>query len=185
MTALALTGVNDITATVGDTVSVTLPEATGGTTPYVYSLTPTPPSGLTFTPVTRVLEGSPDTATAQATYTYTCTDADSTVVNQTYSITIEAAGVAVNNPQVATVDQAIARERSDPFAGAVTTFDEARKAHKGVLARITAAKQAVKDAESELQTAEDELTESSGNALVAAEALESLLAKYKGTLSGQ
>ncbi len=54
-----------------------LPEATGGTSPYSYTLAPAPPAGLSFDPGTRTLSGTPSVVTAQSTYTYKVTDASS------------------------------------------------------------------------------------------------------------
>ena len=51
----------DQTATVGDAFSLTLPEATEGTTPYDYTATGLPP-GLSFTESNRSISGTPTTA---------------------------------------------------------------------------------------------------------------------------
>ncbi|RZK18732.1 MAG: hypothetical protein EOO86_09400 [Pedobacter sp.] len=63
-----------------------IPSAIGGTTPYVYSATGLPP-GLTFTPGTRAITGTP---TLAGTYpvTVTATDADGKTVTTIYSITV-------------------------------------------------------------------------------------------------
>ncbi len=53
---------------------VTLPEAMGGTTPYMYSITPALPMGLTFNDTTRMLSGTPTTAAPAATFTYKAMD---------------------------------------------------------------------------------------------------------------
>ncbi len=60
----------------GTAVSVTLPTATDGNGTLSYAITETLPDGLTFTPATRVLDGTPTTGQAATTYTYTVTDAD-------------------------------------------------------------------------------------------------------------
>ena len=59
-------------------VPLTLPEATGGTAPYTYTLTPNLPAGLRFDARNRSLSGTPTKVTPQSTYTYTATDAAST-----------------------------------------------------------------------------------------------------------
>ena len=55
-----------------------LPPATGGNLPLIYSLGTTPalPQGLTFTPDTRTITGTPTAMMAQTTYTLTVTDSD-------------------------------------------------------------------------------------------------------------
>ncbi len=52
-----------------------LPEASGGTAPLTYSLSPALPAGLTFDAVTRTIAGTPR-ATAETVYTYAVTDAN-------------------------------------------------------------------------------------------------------------
>ncbi len=68
---------------------VTLPKATRGNGDLTYSLAPDPSAaGLTFDPVTRVLSGTPTTATSSTTYTYTVTDGDNVTDDLTFNITI-------------------------------------------------------------------------------------------------
>ena len=67
--------------TVGVTIiPLQLPSATGGNAPLIYSLDTTPalplPQGLTFTPDTRTITGTPTAVMAQTTYTLTVTDSD-------------------------------------------------------------------------------------------------------------
>ena len=52
-----------------------LPEASGGTAPLTYSLSPALPAGLAFDAATRTIAGTPQ-ATAETAYTYTVTDAN-------------------------------------------------------------------------------------------------------------
>ena len=52
-----------------------LPEASGGTAPLTYSLSPALPAGLTFDAVTRTIAGTPRAA-AETVYTYTVADAN-------------------------------------------------------------------------------------------------------------
>ena len=72
---------------------LTLPEATGGTGPYTYTLTPVP-AGLEFDAGTRILSGMPSTATDTATtHTYTVTDTATTLTAALmFTITVNAAG---------------------------------------------------------------------------------------------
>jgi len=57
-----------------------LPEASGGTAPLTYSLSPALPAGLAFDAVTRTIAGTPRTAAA-AVYTYAVTDANGATVS--------------------------------------------------------------------------------------------------------
>ncbi len=52
-----------------------LPEASGGTAPLTYTLSPALPAGLTFDAATRTIAGTPQTA-SETVYTYTVTDAN-------------------------------------------------------------------------------------------------------------
>ena len=80
------------TFTVGTAVNLTLPEVTGGTAPYSYTLTPQPPAGLYFDAATRILSGTPTTATPQNTYTYTATDAAAQTATLTFTMTVTDTG---------------------------------------------------------------------------------------------
>ncbi len=66
----------DQTYTVGDMVALTLPEASSGDNPLSYTLSPAPPSGLSF--ANRVISGIPNAVQASTNHTYTVTDADAT-----------------------------------------------------------------------------------------------------------
>ena len=54
---------------------IVLPEASGGTAPLTYSLSPALPAGLAFDAATRTIAGTPQAA-AETAYTYTVTDAN-------------------------------------------------------------------------------------------------------------
>ncbi len=81
------------------TPQVELPEATGGTAPLTYSLTPDLPLGLSFNEVTRVISGTPTIGISDTDYTYTVTDADGTTVEFTFIVQIRASfdNVTINN----------------------------------------------------------------------------------------
>jgi len=74
----------------GSSQNIALPEATGGNTPLVYSLTPALPSGLSFNVITRVISGTPDAVTPAKTYTYTVTDADGDTSELKFMVEVEA-----------------------------------------------------------------------------------------------
>ena len=71
--------------------SLTLPPASGGATPLIYTLTPTAsiPVGLTFDATARTLSGTPTEATAAVTLTYTVTDANAETITATFTLTVE------------------------------------------------------------------------------------------------
>ena len=79
--------------TVGTAVNLTLPTASGGAGTFTYSLTPTLPSGATFTASTRVLSGTPTGRFTSATFTYTATDTDSNTKTQTFTIVVTAPAI--------------------------------------------------------------------------------------------
>ena len=64
------------TFTLSTAVDLTLPPATGGNAPLIYTLTPALPPGLTLDPATGVLSGTPTTASVAVMYTYTAADSD-------------------------------------------------------------------------------------------------------------
>ena len=85
--------VDDQTFEVGTPVNVTLPSATGGTSPYTYILSPIP-AGLQFDTATQVLSGTPTTATPATSVTYTATDATGASASLTFTITVTDAAPA-------------------------------------------------------------------------------------------
>ena len=70
--------------------AITLPAATGGDPSYTYSLSPSPPTGLTFTASSRQLTGTPTTLTASQTHTYTVTDSATKTASLSFRIAVEA-----------------------------------------------------------------------------------------------
>ena len=83
-----VTAPNNQTYTMNTAITnLTLPEATGGTTPLTYTLTPLP-DGLTFTTGTRVLSGTPTTANTTV-LTYTATDDNGSTAMDTFTLIVE------------------------------------------------------------------------------------------------
>ena len=78
----------DQTFEVGSPVTLTLPVATGGTEPYIYTLSPIP-EGLDFEGETRKLVGTP-TSVGTTKVTYTATDAANASASLTFTITVRA-----------------------------------------------------------------------------------------------
>ena len=75
---------------IGDSIRVTLPEATGGDGTPGYTLMPALPSGLTFDAKTRVLSGMPSKALTETEYTLTATDRDGDVATLTFMLLVVA-----------------------------------------------------------------------------------------------
>ena len=75
--------------TVGQPVSLELPEATGGNPPFSYRVTPALPSGLQFDGATRELRGTPDAGHPATGYTYAVTDGDGDQATLEFLITVE------------------------------------------------------------------------------------------------
>ena len=95
-----LDSVSDFSATKGSQFYKLLPEASGGNTPLVYSVTGLP-AGLQFITETRVITGTP-TQMEVATVTYTVTDTDNDQDSVTFKITVNEPdqGVQGGNNQV-------------------------------------------------------------------------------------
>ena len=84
---------------------LTLPEATGGTGTLTYTLTSVP--GLTFTPGTRILSGTPGTATTTV-LTYEVTDTNGASTTATFMVTVNASlTLTASGNQNYTLDTAI------------------------------------------------------------------------------
>ena len=83
--------------------ALVLPAATGGDAPLRYSLTPSPPSGLTLDAATRTLDGTPDRAQGSRRYTWRATDADGDTDELTFPITV------AEDPRRARVQEAVKR----------------------------------------------------------------------------
>lgn len=72
----------------GSAANFSLPAASGGVTPYIYTVSGLP-EGLTFNAATRRITGS-TTVTGSRTITYEVEDAQNTTVTRTFSLTITA-----------------------------------------------------------------------------------------------
>ena len=92
--------------TVGTAVSLTLPSGAGGVGDLTPTLSPTLPSGVTFTASTRALAGNPTGTFTSATFTYTMTDGESESDSITFTIVVNAeALVATTVVEVSGDDQ--------------------------------------------------------------------------------
>ena len=89
-TALAYEqGVGILTYEVGTAIEPgMLPEVTGGTSPFTYSLSPDLPVGLTFDAATRMISGTPLAVVPATRYTYTVTDGANASASLPFSIEV-------------------------------------------------------------------------------------------------
>ena len=76
--------------------ALVLPAATGGNAPLTYTLTPTPPQGLSVNLATRTLSGTPTVAQSAATYTWRVTDTDGDTDEEEFTIEV----LADDSPQL-------------------------------------------------------------------------------------
>ena len=88
---LALPVINNYSREQNSVVTITLPEATGGSSPITYSLTGLP-STLVFNANTRTFTGTP-TAIAGYNLTYTATDSNNDTVSRSFTLAISAGTV--------------------------------------------------------------------------------------------
>ena len=96
-----LPDIADKTVTVGQPVSIELPEATGGSNRIVwlrYRMEPQIP-GLRFDPNTRTLSGTP-TLTGQAQVTYSVTDRNGVSDSATFTVEVAPGALAPAAPQI-------------------------------------------------------------------------------------
>ena len=73
---------------IGASVSLTLPEATGGDGSLVYILLPFLPNGLQFDSDTRTLSGTPSKALTATKYTFSALDVDGDVATLTFTLEV-------------------------------------------------------------------------------------------------
>ena len=77
--------------------SLALPEASGGTAPLTYTLSPALPAGLTFDAATRTIAGTPRAA-SESVYTYTVADANGATASLSLQTLPAAFSLADNFP---------------------------------------------------------------------------------------
>jgi hypothetical protein len=98
-TPLATTlSVPTIAGTVGSPINVIPVTASGGTAPYVYTLSGGPlPQGLSFSPVNGQLSGTPAATLPATAFTVTVTDAASGISAKSFTLSVAASGGIVLN----------------------------------------------------------------------------------------
>ena len=103
-----------------------LPMATSGTGDLTYSLSPAPPNGLVFNPLSRRLSGTPAVPLEATFYEYTATDEDGDTATLAFTIEVAAAGAdarrelaGVNRTLLPEVARAWTQVTSEAVAGRV------------------------------------------------------------------
>ena len=129
--AVAVSAPSDQVFTEGQAITaVIFDEATGGDGSFTYALAPAPPTGLTFTPATRTLSGTPSASSPQTTYTYTATDGTGASDSATLDITVNVApSVSAPSNQNYMVNQAITALTLEPATGGTPPFTYALSAN--------------------------------------------------------
>jgi hypothetical protein len=91
VTPLVLAAITPISGTVGTAITAISLSASGGTTPYTYTVSPALPAGLSL--IASTIAGIPTTAVVQSNFVVKVTDASSPQLteSQTLSITVAAA----------------------------------------------------------------------------------------------
>ena len=89
------------TWTVGTDIDLTLPEGAGGVGDLTPTLSPSLPSGVTFTASTRALAGNPTATFSSATFTYTLTDEEDESESITFTIIVDAEALSFNSETIA------------------------------------------------------------------------------------
>ncbi len=97
------------TWTVGTSVNLTLPAATGGNGTVSYSLTPALPAGVTLDASTRTLSGVPTAVAVETPYTWRAADgdsnsADSDTATLTFKVKVDKGALAAPSVQLTTGD---------------------------------------------------------------------------------
>lgn len=115
--------ISPITIYLGRPVDATLPErASGGNQPFVYSITPLLPSGLTFDSGTRTISGTPTSSAIASSYTYRVRDRHGDTDSISFSFDLRSffarigsgASVLETNPDFTSANDALVRDRVIP-----------------------------------------------------------------------
>ncbi len=77
--------------------SLILPRATEGSGALRYSISPSPPTGVSFSSWTRMLSGTPTAAQGETTYVYRVSDRNNNTASLTFTITVIAEKCSVSN----------------------------------------------------------------------------------------
>jgi hypothetical protein len=77
----------------------------GGTTPLAYSISPALPTGLSISPTTGAISGTPSVTSGATTYTVKVTDANSVQATNTFSLTVNSAVTAAQSIPTAIATQ--------------------------------------------------------------------------------
>jgi hypothetical protein len=99
-----VTNASSITATVNTAITAVTPiSATGGLNPLSYAVSPSLPTGLSFSTTTGKITGTPTVLSSSSTYTVTITDAASNTVSGTFSLVVKAVPITVTKPSATNI----------------------------------------------------------------------------------
>jgi hypothetical protein len=94
-----VTNASSVTATVNAAITAVIPiGAIGGINPLSYAVSPSLPTGLSFSTTTGKITGTPTVLSSTSTYTVTVTDAASTTVSGTFSLAVKAVPITITRP---------------------------------------------------------------------------------------
>jgi len=94
-----VTNASLVTATVDTAITAITPiSATGGVNPLSYAISPSLPTGLSFSATTGKITGTPTILSSTSTYTVTITDAASATISGTFSLVVKAAPITITRP---------------------------------------------------------------------------------------
>ncbi len=96
-TVTATQSVPSVVVNANHVTAVTPVTGSGGTGLLAYSISPTLPAGLSFSPTTGAITGTPTAAQTRTTYRVTVTDANSATADATFTLTVNGALVATQN----------------------------------------------------------------------------------------
>ena len=101
----------------------------GGTTPLSYSISPSLPTGLSFSTATGAITGTPTVTSSATSYTVTVTDATSATASNTFSLTVNGAVTATQAIASAALTQNHAATSFTPVTGGGGTTPLATASH--------------------------------------------------------
>ncbi len=112
-----------LSLTQGVSANQTPVSASGGVSPYTYSVTPALPTGLSFSTSTGAVSGTPSATQANTSYTVTVTDGSSQTATGNFTITIRARLVTTANNASLSLTQGVSANQTPVSAsGGVSPY---------------------------------------------------------------